>query len=67
MHIELNYNSLAECYAHLRELLTISDLGHKARVVIDIDLDSPFDGSWITVTDMSGKFEGKVVKWEDGR
>lgn len=50
-HIELNCTSLAECYAHARELITISDLGHSAKVVIDIDTDSPFDGSWIKVTD----------------
>jgi len=50
-HIELNCASLAECYARARELITISDLGHSAKVVIDIDTDSPFDGSWVKVTD----------------
>ena len=54
-HIEMCYDSLAECCAKLREsdLITISDLGHKAKVVIDIDRDSPFDGSYIKVPDTS--------------
>ena len=52
-HIELNCNSLAECLARIREsdFITLSDLGHKASVTIDIDPDSPFDGSWIRVPD----------------
>ena len=52
-HIELNCNSLAECLARIREseLITLSDLGHKASVTIDIDTKSPFDGSWIHVPD----------------
>lgn len=54
-HIELNCNSLAECYARARELLTLSDLGHKASVTIDIDTKSPFDGSWIYVPDNTEK------------
>lgn len=53
-HIEITCNSLAECYAKLRELrqsdlIYLSDLGRKARVVIDIDTDAPFDGSYIRV------------------
>lgn len=48
-HIELNYPSLAECYSRASELIKVSDLGHSAKVVIDIDLDSPFDGSFIHV------------------
>ena len=50
-HIEISCNSLAECYARLREcdMIYVSDLGHKARVVIDIDIDSPFDGSFINI------------------
>ena len=48
-HIELNYPSLAEAYAHAREFITLSDLGHKASIVIDIDTDSPYDGRFIKV------------------
>ena len=62
MHFEMNYNSLAECYAKLRGYLTISDLGRKARVVVDIDETSPFDGSWIMVPESDEKADGKVVK-----
>jgi hypothetical protein len=52
-HIEINCNSLAECYARLMEsdLIYVSDLGHKAFVTIDIDTDSPFDGSYILIPD----------------
>lgn len=50
-HIELTCNSLAECYSKLREseTITISDLGKKTKVTIDIDTDSKFDGSYIRV------------------
>ncbi len=50
-HIELTCNSIAECYSRLREseLITISDLGKRTRVAIDIDTDSKFDGSYIRV------------------
>ena len=50
-HIELTCNSLAECYSKLREsdLITISDLGKRATVTLDIDTDSKFDGSYIRV------------------
>ena len=52
-HIEVSCNSLAECYARLRdcELIYVSDLGKKAKIVIDIDTDSPFDGSFINIPD----------------
>ncbi|MBO4718994.1 MAG: hypothetical protein J5658_03870 [Prevotella sp.] len=63
-HFELNYDSLAECYAHLRARLTISDLGRKARVVVDIDETSPFDGTWIEVPESEERADGKVVKLE---
>ena len=53
MHIELNYPSVAEAYCKLREMLTIADLGHSVRAVIDIDRNSPFDGSYISVPDSS--------------
>lgn len=50
-HIEISCNSLAECYARLREsdMIYVSDLGKKAKIVIDIDTDSPFDGSFINI------------------
>lgn len=50
-HIEISCNSLAECYARLRdcELIYISDLGRKAKVTIDIDTSSSFDGSFISI------------------
>lgn len=50
-HIEISCNSLAECYARLRDsdMIYISDLGKKAKIVIDIDTDSPFDGSFIHI------------------
>ena len=50
-HIEITCNSLAECYSRLREsdMITISDLGKRTRVTIDIDTDSKFDGSYIRV------------------
>lgn len=53
-HIEISCNSLAECYARLRdcELIYVSDLGKKAKIVIDIDTDSPFDGSFINIPDL---------------
>ena len=54
-HIELNYDSLAECYAKALDLIYLSDLGHKAKVVIDIDTDSPWNGSFLHVTDYSKK------------
>lgn len=52
-HIEISCNSLAECYARLRDcdLIYVSDLGKKAKIVIDIDTDSPFDGSFINIPD----------------
>ena len=52
-HIEITCNSLAECYAKLREsdLIYVSDFGHKAKVTIDIDTKSEFDGSYIQVAD----------------
>ena len=56
-HIELNYGSLAECYARALELIHISDLGHKTNVVIDIDTDSPWDGSFLRVADYSEKIK----------
>ena len=52
-HIELNYPSLAEAYAHAREMITIGDLGHRAHIVIDIDTDSPWDGKYIHIPDNS--------------
>ena len=60
-HIEVSCNSLAECYARIRqsEFLYVSDLGHKAKVVIDIDTDSPYDGSFIHIPDYSEKITGK--------
>lgn len=56
-HIEIACNSLAECYARLRQsdLIYLSDLGHKAMVTIDIDTDSQFDGSYIHIPDYSKK------------
>ena len=50
-HIEISCNSLAECISKLKQsdFLDISDLGHKAKVVIDIDTKSPFDGSFINI------------------
>ena len=56
-HIELNCNSLAECYARALELICLSDLGHKTNIVIDIDTDSPWDGSFIRVPDYSEKIK----------
>lgn len=52
-HIEITCNSLAECYAKLREsdLIYVSDLGHKAKVTIDIDTKSEFDGSYFQIAD----------------
>ena len=63
-HIEITCNSLMECYAKLRQsdLLYISDLGHKAKVTIDIDTDSPFDGSYINVPDYSEKVKPEKPK-----
>lgn len=60
-HIEISCNSLAECYAMLRDsdLIYVSDLGHKAKVTIDIDTSSPFDGSCIKIPDYSDKVEVK--------
>lgn len=60
-HIEITCNSLAECYARLREsdFITISDLGKKTSVTLDIDTDSPFDGSYIYVPDYSKKDDEK--------
>ena len=54
-HIELNCNSLAECYARALELINLSDLGHKAKVVIDIDTKSPWDGSYLRIPDTTEK------------
>ena len=48
-HIELNCKSLAECLARAREMVTVSDLMHRASVVIDIDTDSKPDTSYIKV------------------
>ncbi len=48
-HIEVHAPSLAECYARLRDMLTVKDLGHEAWVSIDIDPDSKFDGSYIRI------------------
>lgn len=70
-HIEINCNSLAECYARLREsdLIYVSDLGHKAFVAIDIDTDSPFDGSYIHIPDYTKSKGGltmtdqEIDKW----
>ena len=57
MHIELNCNSLAECYARAKELIRVSDLGHKTRMVIDIDTTSEWDGSWIHIPDTTDKIK----------
>ena len=57
MHIELNCDSLAECYARALELIHLSDLGHKSRVVIDVDTTSPWDGSYLRVPDYSDKIK----------
>ena len=57
MHIELNCNSLAECYARALELIRLSDLGHKSKVTIDIDTESPWDGSYLRVPDYSEKIK----------
>ena len=54
-HIELNCNSIAECYARALELINLSDLGHKAKVVIDIDTKSPWDGSYLRVPNTTEK------------
>ena len=58
-HIEITCNSLAECCARLRDsdLIYLSDMGHKTKVTLDIDLDSPFDGSYIRVPDYSEKIK----------
>ena len=56
-HIELSYPSLAEAYAHAREMITIGDLVHKAKITIDIDLDSPWDGKYIHIPDSSEDVE----------
>lgn len=60
-HIEITCNSLAECYAKLRQsdLLNLSDLGHRTKVTIDIDTSSPFDGSFIQISDYSEKIKEK--------
>jgi len=51
MHIELQGNSLAECYLKFLNLdyVKVTDLCHRTKVVIDIDLDSPYDGSYLKV------------------
>lgn len=56
-HIEVSCNSLAECYTRIcqSDFLHFSDLGHKAKVVIDINTNSPFDGSFIHIPDYPGK------------
>lgn len=56
-HIELTCDSLAECISKLRQsdLIYVSDLGHKAKVTIDIDTDSPFKGDYIRIPDYSEK------------
>lgn len=66
-HIEMTCNSLAECYARLRDsdLIYISDLGKKTKVTIDIDTDSPFDGSWLYVPNSTIKEEQKTEELED--
>lgn len=48
-HIELTCDSLAEAYARALELINVTDLGHKTRVVIDIDTSSPPDWSWVKI------------------
>lgn len=48
-HIELNCNSLAECYARAKDLISLSDLGLPAKVTIEIDTDGPYDSSYILV------------------
>ena len=55
MHIELSAPSLAECYAKFMSLdyVKVTDLCHAAKVVIDIDLDSPFDGSHLQIKEES--------------
>lgn len=62
MHIELNYPSVAEAYSKLRDMLTLSDLGHSVHAVIDIDRNSPFDGSYIHVADNTDKIESAVIE-----
>ena len=67
MHIELNYPSVAEAFAKVRDMLTISDLGHSVKAVIDIDRNSPFDGSYIHVKDSSEpiKLTSEPIKKKD--
>ena len=61
-HIEMHYPSLAEAYAHLRSMITIGDLGHDAKITIDINLDSPFDDSYIHIPDVTKKIEDEKEK-----
>jgi len=58
-HIEMTCNSLAECCAMLRksDMICLSDMGHKAKVTIDIDPNSPFDDSLIRVLDYSEEID----------
>lgn len=62
MHIELNYPSVAEAYCKLREMLTIADLGHSVHAVIDIDRNSPFDGSYIQIPDITKRIGSETNK-----
>lgn len=52
-HIEVHAPSLAECYARLRDMLTIQDLGHEAWVTVDVEQDSRFDASYIRVCELT--------------
>ena len=61
MHLELNCDSLAECYARAIELISVSNLMHKARIVIDIDTASPCDRSWIHIPDYTDKVNDSPV------
>lgn len=59
-HIELNCNSLAECYARARELISLSDLCLPAKVTIEIDTDGPYDSSYIKIPSYESKEDSKA-------
>lgn len=61
-HIKMHYPSLAEAYAHLRSLITVWDLGHEAKIMIDINLDSPFNDSYIHIPSVIKKIEDEKEK-----
>ena len=56
-HIELKADSVAELFAMVKnsDMITIKDLGHAGKLVLDIYTDSPYDGKYVKIPEIEDK------------